>query len=136
MIKGRCTTSIFAIENVFRGFAGENGEGSISLPVAFTISQAVLSIAFMFIGAIIHVIVFNVLQVNAFVSMMIFLFVLPLVAGYLLGQAKKDRMNIVQNIILRIKTKYEPNELIGFQEVEKADTYSINERIRWKRHVN
>ncbi|CAK6481414.1 PrgI family protein [Peribacillus castrilensis] len=133
-IKGRCTTAVFNIPNVIRGLAG--GKEGISLPFSATVTQVMLILVFFLVSLPVQSLMAVVLPIMpALARVMIICVIIPCFLGYMIGIKREEEMNIVRYWYVKMKTKYEPAELIRFEEVEQSKTIHFQQKIRMKRHV-
>lgn len=66
---------------------------------------------------------------------LIFIVILPIALGYKLGMQQKQSMSMIRYWVTKWKTKYEPNELIRFEEVEQQKEIRFEQKIRMKRNL-
>ncbi|HBO5951766.1 TPA: hypothetical protein L4613_006192 [Pseudomonas aeruginosa] len=134
MIRGRCTTAVFKIPNVIRGLAGSS-DGGISLPFSATTTQAILAFVFLLMGIPAYLISNWLFPfVPAIARFLILIIIVPLALGYKLGMQQRESMSMIRYWIIKWKTKYEPNEMIRFEEVEQDKEIRFEQKIRMKRH--
>lgn len=135
MYKGRCVTSVFKVPNVFRGIASSEGGQSLALPISVTATQAIIFVIIAFIMIPVQIIIGALTDMGGFVRLVVFNLMIPVAVAYFLGSKEMEKMNFLRYIILWFSTKYEPSQIIAFEEVEATKRIKIKQRIRMKRSV-
>lgn len=133
-VKGRCTTAVFNVPNVIRGLAG--GKEGIALPFSATVTQVILMLVFFLISIPVQSIVAVVLPVMPTIArVMVVCIIIPGFLGYMIGMKVKEEMNIIRYWYVKWQTKYEPAELIRFEEIEQSKTIHFQQKISVKHRV-
>lgn len=128
--KGYCTSTLWRIPNLIRGFAG--GREGFQLPFSLTVTQILIILVLFFVSLPLFIIAAPVID-NKVARFVVVSLILPSFLGYLIGGQTKENMNILRYYYIKRRTRQEPKEMIRFEEVEQTKMIHIKGEIRLQR---